>query len=54
MRTIVDVRDAVGAYFILLINNPVPGEIYNIMETFHTFEKFRFNFIQQIKILNMR
>ena len=30
MRTIADVRDAVEAYFILLTNNPVPGEIYNI------------------------
>lgn len=30
MRTYVDVRDAVRAYFMLVTKNPVPGEYYNI------------------------
>jgi len=29
-RTIADVRDAVRAYYMLLTENPVPGEVYNI------------------------
>ena len=30
MRTILDVRDAVRAYYILLTHNPIPGSVYNI------------------------
>tara|TARA_B100000989_G_scaffold120958_1_gene89253 strand:+ start:7040 stop:8056 length:1017 start_codon:yes stop_codon:yes gene_type:complete len=30
LRTFADVRDAVEAYYILLTENPLPGEIYNI------------------------
>jgi len=30
LRTWADVRDAVRAYYILLTNNPIPGEYYNI------------------------
>lgn len=34
LRTIADVRDAVKAYYMLLTNNPVPGEAYNIGGTY--------------------
>lgn len=30
LRTFADVRDAVRAYYLLLTNNPKPGEVYNI------------------------
>ena len=34
LRTISDVRDAVRAYYMLLTENPIPGEYYNIGGTF--------------------
>jgi GDPmannose 4,6-dehydratase len=34
LRTWSDVRDAVRAYYLLVTNNPVPGEYYNIGGTF--------------------
>ncbi len=37
LRTVADVRDAVRAYFMLLTENPIPGEYYNIGGT-HSLE----------------
>jgi GDP-mannose 4,6-dehydratase len=34
LRTIADVRDAVRAYYLLVTENPIPGEFYNIGGTF--------------------
>jgi len=34
LRTWTDVRDAVRAYYLLVTNNPIPGEYYNIGGTF--------------------
>ena len=55
LRTIADVRDAVRAYYLLLIHNPIPGAVYNIGgEKSMTVEQILFFLIEQSTIRDFK
>jgi GDPmannose 4,6-dehydratase len=55
LRTFADVRDAVHAYYLLLIKNPKPGEIYNIGGTYSCTIREMLNYLVSLsKVKNIK